>query len=306
MADNIQQRWVQEFLLRQPIEDQVWLIKTLLLRRISSGIKDGIISEKILEYLELIEEIDNPNNSQSWDSMKNAYHAVALDCVVRFLRENPKNILEYTKAIDRIWRGRMLAMKKMEGAYLNSEGMKYMTTLLEEAVDDASVCEFFCLEDTKSDALQKLGIYLSNVFKELGPPFLDVAANTLSREGESEPSLMNPNSTAQTLEGGDEAESISESMSDESPIRRPHLPTPEQRRVVSPLRKEESIKKTPRKKWSTEEEDTLRKGVEEFGIGDWKSILTKYRHTLVGRTTVNIKDKWRNMTLSHVKKEDQK
>lgn len=206
MGDNIQHQWILEFLLRQPTEDHALhrlvialsllvpdhrLVKTLLLRRISSEINNGIISEKILESLELIEEIDHLNNIRSLDSMKDAYCAVALDCVVRFLKENPKNFSEYTKAVDRIWRGRVLAMEKAQDVCLISEWTKDLRTQLEEAVHDVSVCNYILSEDTKTDALKAVGMFLSKVYEELGPPFLEVAAKIMSSEGEDGQSLSN-------------------------------------------------------------------------------------------------------------------
>ncbi|GAB5357759.1 hypothetical protein AAMO2058_000401900 [Amorphochlora amoebiformis] len=47
--------------------------------------------------------------------------------------------------------------------------------------------------------------------------------------------------------------------------------------------------------WTREEERTLVKGVKELGKGRWSMILHKYRGALRGRTTVDLKDKWRNI-----------
>ena len=57
--------------------------------------------------------------------------------------------------------------------------------------------------------------------------------------------------------------------------------------------------KTNRKRkkfWSEEEIDFLQQGVEKFGIGNWSEILKHYDFD--GRTSVNLKDKWRNITNS--------
>ncbi|XP_054793119.1 uncharacterized protein LOC129298725 isoform X2 [Prosopis cineraria] len=51
-------------------------------------------------------------------------------------------------------------------------------------------------------------------------------------------------------------------------------------------------------KWSSEEEDALRAGVKKFGKGNWRSIRKFYSEifTKTGRTEVDLKDKWRNLT----------
>lgn len=51
-----------------------------------------------------------------------------------------------------------------------------------------------------------------------------------------------------------------------------------------------------RKFWTNLEEDTLRAGVQKYGMGNWKLILNMYRDIFDERTEVDLKDKWRNMT----------
>ena len=50
-----------------------------------------------------------------------------------------------------------------------------------------------------------------------------------------------------------------------------------------------------KKLWSEKECEAVAFGVRRFGEGKWAAILAYYSSTLVGRTSVNIKDKWRNM-----------
>nr|AGT15986.1 hypothetical protein SHCRBa_032_N13_F_190 [Saccharum hybrid cultivar R570] len=82
----------------------------------------------------------------------------------------------------------------------------------------------------------------------------------------------------------------------ESSLRRPRLPSP--RRIPpSPLPTTENKSKRRRaRKWSSLEEETLRKGVQQYGIGNWRDILNNNLDVFIGRTTVDLKDKWRNMT----------
>ena len=57
------------------------------------------------------------------------------------------------------------------------------------------------------------------------------------------------------------------------------------------LRKKKKPKKTP---WLQHEEDNLRLGVRTFGVGNWAQILKQYKF-LSCRTSVSLKDKWRNL-----------
>ncbi|XP_073304602.1 uncharacterized protein [Primulina huaijiensis] len=110
------------------------------------------------------------------------------------------------------------------------------------------------------------------------------------------PSLMKRNSSARTHEWED---SIHDSRGDsEEDGVRLQLPSPRTIRV-SPLNKYEikTFKKRRKvRKWSPLEEDTLRTGVEKYGKGNWKVILTVYHDMFEDRTEVDLKDKWRNLT----------
>ncbi|KAJ1258290.1 hypothetical protein BS78_10G064100 [Paspalum vaginatum] len=105
------------------------------------------------------------------------------------------------------------------------------------------------------------------------------------------PSLMDRNPTARTFQW---EESPDPESSDPS-LPRPHLPSP--RRVpVSPLPPAESKNKRRKaRKWCLLEEETLRKGVELYGSGNWKDILNNNPDVFIGRNPVDLKDKWRNM-----------
>lgn len=77
---------------------------------------------------------------------------------------------------------------------------------------------------------------------------------------------------------------------------RPYLPSP--RRIsVSPLQVADNKARRRRaRKWSSAEEEKLRQGVKQFGSGSWKDILLHNPDVFIGRTTVDLKDKWRNMS----------
>ncbi|XP_062228245.1 uncharacterized protein LOC133926355 isoform X2 [Phragmites australis] len=104
-------------------------------------------------------------------------------------------------------------------------------------------------------------------------------------------SLMDWNPTARTFqwEESPDPESL------EPPLRRPHLPSP-RRMPVSPLQPAgNKNKRRKARKWCMLEEETIRKGVEQYGSGNWKDILTNNPDVFIGRTPVDLKDKWRNM-----------
>ncbi|KAJ4958316.1 hypothetical protein NE237_025427 [Protea cynaroides] len=56
----------------------------------------------------------------------------------------------------------------------------------------------------------------------------------------------------------------------------------------------------PKQKWTTEEEDALRAGVDKHGVGKWKNIQRdpEFGHCLSARSNIDLKDKWRNMSVS--------
>ncbi|XP_015951523.1 uncharacterized protein LOC107476251 [Arachis duranensis] len=49
------------------------------------------------------------------------------------------------------------------------------------------------------------------------------------------------------------------------------------------------------RRWSPMEEDALRIGVEKFGSGNWKAILSFYSNIFQDRKAIDLKDKWRNL-----------
>ncbi|PIA64263.1 hypothetical protein AQUCO_00100028v1 [Aquilegia coerulea] len=56
----------------------------------------------------------------------------------------------------------------------------------------------------------------------------------------------------------------------------------------------------PKQKWTAEEEDALRAGVTKHGTGKWKNIQKdpEFSHYLAARSNIDLKDKWRNMSVS--------
>ncbi|CAM8978785.1 unnamed protein product [Rhodiola kirilowii] len=53
-------------------------------------------------------------------------------------------------------------------------------------------------------------------------------------------------------------------------------------------------------KWTAEEEEALVAGIDKHGTGKWKNILldTEFSSALKNRSNIDLKDKWRNMSVS--------
>ncbi|KAM5547329.1 single myb histone 4-like [Rosa sericea] len=58
----------------------------------------------------------------------------------------------------------------------------------------------------------------------------------------------------------------------------------------------------PKQKWTSEEEEALRAGVRKHGTGKWKDIQKdpEFNPFLSSRSNIDLKDKWRNMSVSGV------
>ncbi|KAK1264827.1 Telomere repeat-binding factor 4 [Acorus gramineus] len=56
----------------------------------------------------------------------------------------------------------------------------------------------------------------------------------------------------------------------------------------------------PKQKWTTEEEEALRAGVDKHGAGKWRTIQKdpEFSNYLSARSNIDLKDKWRNMSVS--------
>ncbi|KAI3914797.1 hypothetical protein MKW98_002033 [Papaver atlanticum] len=56
----------------------------------------------------------------------------------------------------------------------------------------------------------------------------------------------------------------------------------------------------PKQKWTAEEVEALIAGINKHGTGKWKNIQKdpEYAHILAARSNIDLKDKWRNMSVS--------
>ncbi|XP_077215145.1 uncharacterized protein LOC143849822 isoform X2 [Tasmannia lanceolata] len=183
--------WILEFLLRQPIEDWVLnrlisilptrkhdlrLKKTILLRRICTSLLKGSITEKILDSLESIESIDRGIRISVSESMKVAYCAVAVECAAKYFRENCVN------SVERIWK---IRVSEIEGFGLGSEWLRESRDEIIEAIGNDIVRDNFLMKDTWKDALECVWVFLEEAVRELGPSFLEFAAEMVSSKEEN-------------------------------------------------------------------------------------------------------------------------
>lgn len=189
-------RWILEFLVRQPLDDRIvsslitilpptnensGLKKSLLLRRIESEISTGSASEKILDILEQIEELDFQDKiKQHSDLIKTAYCSVAVACTVKFL--NDKGVdskFRYFDAVKRIWRGRVCKMEKAEKVGLISDELKSWKDELEAAVWDESFWDNVLQKSKGLDAVAAVRLYVREEKDDMGPSFLELVAEAL-------------------------------------------------------------------------------------------------------------------------------
>ncbi|XP_010253095.1 PREDICTED: uncharacterized protein LOC104594499 [Nelumbo nucifera] len=189
--------WIVEFMILQPIEDCVVntllyvlplsdndlrLKKAILLRRISSEVSNGSVSERVLESLERIEELEYMEGNSILESMKEAYCAVAVDCTVRLLREGPGKRADYFDSVKRTWMARIGKMISGK-AGLVSEQLKETLAQIEATKWSATGCQNVLNKDTRNDALRLLKIFLNEAREAMFPSFLEFTAEKMNEMG---------------------------------------------------------------------------------------------------------------------------
>ncbi|KAL9246738.1 hypothetical protein vseg_020236 [Gypsophila vaccaria] len=186
--------WIIEFLLHQSIEDKVIdgvisslpseinghrLKKTVLLRRIEKEASNGVISEKIMETIEIIEALDKKRGKTASYLMQKAYCLVAVDCTVRFLGESEEEKEKYTEVVENVWRKRV-----SKSAGLFSETAVRLWEEIEVAAENAGVWGRIWGRNTRNEALRAVRAYLKEAWAGLGPPVLEVVANKVGSDFE--------------------------------------------------------------------------------------------------------------------------
>ncbi|CAB4312352.1 unnamed protein product [Prunus armeniaca] len=181
-------RWVLELLIRDrekeciakrvlavaPFSDQDYrLKKTVLLRTIECDVYDALVTETMLETLEMIEDLDISQGIATTDSMRAAYLALATECTVKFLvglMGKPSG--KYLEAVDRIWRGRVGALERSETSQLISAELRQRMDEVEAGVWDLRVSKKLSRMNTRNDALRLVAVYVKEALALMGPPFI--------------------------------------------------------------------------------------------------------------------------------------
>ncbi|PKA55091.1 hypothetical protein AXF42_Ash003728 [Apostasia shenzhenica] len=143
------------------------LKKAVLYRAIASELSLRTVSEKTLENLELIEELDRENGGgPPSETMKAAYCAVAVSCTEVAYNHGVEKFLD---AFYRLWVRRIFDLEKSPAAALISKELREVRNIMWEAVKDLEVRELLAnngLEGT----LERLRFYLEELYEEMVPP----------------------------------------------------------------------------------------------------------------------------------------
>ncbi|KAL3336226.1 hypothetical protein AABB24_032122 [Solanum stoloniferum] len=187
--------WILEFILRQPLDDGILnslihvlplsndkpnLKKALLIRKIESEISNGSVNEKILEFLELIEELNHQDGIEASEVLKAAYCAVAVECTVKFLNSEGTGGVKgkYFDAVRRIWKRRINLMEKMENVGFVSEELWNWRDEIEAALWDDKYSYSVIRKSKGIAAVESVKSFVREAKESMGSPFLDVVAET--------------------------------------------------------------------------------------------------------------------------------
>ncbi|TMW90812.1 hypothetical protein EJD97_015173 [Solanum chilense] len=185
--------WILEFILRQPLDDSVLngfihvlplpndkpnLKKALLIRKIESEISNGSVNEKILDFLELIEELNHQDGIEASEVMKAAYCAVAVECTVKFLNSEGTggDKGKYFDAVRRIWKRKINLTEKIKNVGFVSEELWNWRDEIEAALWDDK-CSYSVIRKSKAIvAVESVKFFVREAKERTGSPFLDVVA----------------------------------------------------------------------------------------------------------------------------------
>ncbi|CAN1179981.1 Single myb histone 5 [Linum perenne] len=184
-ADEDVSRWALQFLIQQPIPGNLLervvsnlkpsvldfhLKKQLNLKLIQSEISNGSVSEKILEALEVIDQLDRDNGETPISqAMKTAYWAVALECTVK--RRIQLDV------VDRIWRGRVKNLESLNKSELVTDELRKYRDEVVGAASDVNASKRLLQWTKRNNAAHLVRAYLDEAMTANNhPSFIELAA----------------------------------------------------------------------------------------------------------------------------------
>ncbi|KAJ6361049.1 hypothetical protein OIU77_004975 [Salix suchowensis] len=190
-------RWVIEFILRQlqtpvltitkiltnrhvPLSNtSPRLKKSILLRQIDADIEDGSVSEKTLDAIETVEQIDRNEGDLIMDSMKNAYCAVAVECTVKYMLGNLQRARKgkFLEAVERVWKQRVGGLKREGRSELVTGKLMKCFEEMEVALKDDGVAKRWLKRNTRNEAVEMVRVYLGEAVAVSGPVFVEMVAS---------------------------------------------------------------------------------------------------------------------------------
>ncbi|KAK6926127.1 hypothetical protein RJ641_007846, partial [Dillenia turbinata] len=190
--------WILEYLLRQhqvvdsilnrlltifPVSDNdVRLKRMILLRGIQSELGKGGVSEKVLELLEFIEELDHRGGTPTSEKMRGAYCAAVVDCTVKLVIGSANVELQLFNAVKRIWKGRVLVLEKLGNVGLITDEIRKWRDEFEKGLWNEAERGEVLRKGAEIDAVRLVREYVEEAWECLGPSFLELAAATFIRQ----------------------------------------------------------------------------------------------------------------------------
>ncbi|KAF3776337.1 hypothetical protein EJ110_NYTH48485 [Nymphaea thermarum] len=162
-----------------PLPDEdICLKKSILLRRISSEVSKGTISEKILDSLEMVEELDSISpmisSETAKSSMRTAYGYVVVASILSFNPDDEAG--DYYSAMQRIWTERINKMELVRsmGFFPRCwrEVRKELEAVVVAVVGGERVHTYELRKEVVRVALESLRAFLVITARDLGLLFL--------------------------------------------------------------------------------------------------------------------------------------
>ncbi|KAK6936588.1 SANT/Myb domain [Dillenia turbinata] len=190
--------WILEYLLLQhhledsilnrlltifPVSDNdVRSKRMILLRGIQSELGKGRVSEKVLELLEFVEELDHREGIPTSEKMRGAYCAAVVDCTMKSVIGSADVELQLFNAVKRIWKGRVLEMEKLGSVGLISDEIRKWRDEFEKGLWNEVERGEVLRKGTEVDAARLVREYVEEAWESLGPSFLELAAETFIKK----------------------------------------------------------------------------------------------------------------------------